>query len=78
MFYISAFIFIILRPETVEKVRSKMRIRVANWMMVLTLVGCVAMVYSGKKARERGESVHQYNLDWHKQNIERDETVKDK
>ncbi|KAF2885519.1 hypothetical protein ILUMI_20669 [Ignelater luminosus] len=53
-------------PEAVERARSKMRIRVANYMMALTLVGCVFMIYSGKKARDRGESVQKYNLDWHK------------
>lgn len=53
-------------PEAVERARSKMRIRVANIMMALTLVGCVFMIYSGKKARDRGESVQQYNLEWHK------------
>ena len=33
--------------------------------MVLTIVGCVAMIVSGKKAAERGEFVAKQNLDWH-------------
>lgn len=35
-------------------------------MILLTIVGCIWAVYSGKKAAESGESVEKYNLDWHK------------
>lgn len=49
-----------------EKARNRVRIRIANIMMVLTFLGCVAMIISGKKAAERGESIHKQNLDWHK------------
>lgn len=50
-----------------ERANNKTRIRVANIMMLLTVVGCIAMVISGKKASEDGDSVAQRNLDWHKQ-----------
>lgn len=47
-------------------------------MMFATAFGCVLMVYSGKKAAERGESVAKYNLDWHKEyNAKADKTEKD-
>lgn len=50
-----------------EKSRSKVRIRVSNILMVLTLIGCIFMVRSGKKAAEKGETVQKMNQDWHKQ-----------
>lgn len=50
-----------------ERSRNKIRIRVANIMMALTVVACIVMVYSGKQAAQRGESVQKTNLDWHKE-----------
>lgn len=50
-----------------EKTRNKIRIRMANIMMALTAIACLVMVYSGKQAAERGESVQKMNLDWHKE-----------
>lgn len=44
-----------------------MRIRIANIMIVATLAGCGYMVYSGKQAAGRGESVQRMNIDWHKE-----------
>lgn len=35
-------------------------------MILLTILGCIYAVYSGKKAAESGESVEKYNNDWHK------------
>jgi len=32
----------------------------------MILLGCIAMVISGKRARDRGESLVQRNLEWHK------------
>ncbi|KAK9695596.1 Protein of unknown function (DUF1075) [Popillia japonica] len=52
--------------ETVEKARNRMRIRIANIMMAATLVACILVSMSGKRARDRGESLLQQNLDWHK------------
>jgi hypothetical protein len=48
-----------------ERARNRIRIKLANIMMFLTAVGCVLMVFSGKEAAERGESVAKMNLDWH-------------
>lgn len=48
-----------------ERSRNIMRIRIANIMMVLILLGCLAMVFSGKKARDRGETVERQNILWH-------------
>ncbi|XP_017042346.1 UPF0389 protein CG9231 [Drosophila ficusphila] len=53
--------------DVMERCRNKMRIRLANVMMLFTIVGCAIMVYSGKQAAKRGESVTKSNLEWHKQ-----------
>lgn len=53
--------------DVMEKSRNKIRIRLANVMMLLTAIGCIFMVWSGKKAAERGETVQKMNLDWHKE-----------
>lgn len=55
------------RPEIWNKVRSVIRIKIANLTMLLVIVGCVAMVVTGKRARDRGETIMQRNLDWHQQ-----------
>lgn len=59
-----------------ERSRNIMRIRIANLMMLLTLLGCLAMVWSGKKARARGESVEKMNLRWHEQIQQQEEAAK--
>ncbi|XP_049297629.1 UPF0389 protein CG9231 [Anopheles funestus] len=53
--------------EKMERVRNQVRIKIANYMMIATAIGCIVMVISGKKAQERGESVAKMNLDWHKE-----------
>lgn len=55
------------RQSTINQAESKMRIRTANILMILTLVGCVFAVISGKKKAARGETVQQMNIDWHKE-----------
>lgn len=50
-----------------ERARNRMRIRIANYMMAATAVGCLVMVYLGKKAAQRGESVSKQNIEWHRQ-----------
>lgn len=61
-----------------ERARNRFRIKIANWMMAATAFGCILMIYSGKKAAERGESVSKYNLDWHKEyNAKAEKTEKD-
>ncbi|XP_013857663.1 protein FAM162B [Austrofundulus limnaeus] len=49
--------------RTIDAARDKMRIKVANGMIVLTLIGCVVMVISGKRAAARHESLVAYNLE---------------
>ncbi|KAH8286581.1 hypothetical protein KR054_012051 [Drosophila jambulina] len=53
--------------DEMERCRNKIRIRMANIMIALTAIGCAIMVYSGKQAAKRGESVSQMNFEWHKQ-----------
>ncbi|KAH8324946.1 hypothetical protein KR074_011695 [Drosophila pseudoananassae] len=53
--------------DEMERCRNKMRIRLANIMIGLTAIGCAIMIYSGKQAAKRGESVTKMNLEWHKQ-----------
>ncbi|CAH0557105.1 unnamed protein product [Brassicogethes aeneus] len=62
--------------NVMERARNRMRIRIANYMIVGTAVGCLIMVYSGKNAAKRGESVQQQNLEWHKSVKEEEERVK--
>lgn len=56
-----------VNQHVVEKARNRMRIRIANYMIVATIIGCIAMVYSGKQAVKRGESITQENIEWHRQ-----------
>lgn len=64
-------------PEVWSKVRSIVRIKVANYTMLLVLIGCAIMVITGKRARDRGESITQRNLDWHKKYSEgKEEEIK--
>ncbi|XP_055911878.1 UPF0389 protein CG9231 [Eupeodes corollae] len=53
--------------DEMERCRNRIRIRLANIMMGLTIIGCIVMIYSGKQAAKRGESVAKMNLDWHKE-----------
>lgn len=52
--------------EVMERSRNRIRIRLANIMIVATIFGCVVMVISGKAAQGRGESLTKRNLEWHK------------
>lgn len=51
--------------STMERCRNMMRIKIANYMMVATALGCIAMVYIGKEAAKRGDSITKRNLEWH-------------
>jgi len=55
-----------LSHEVLDRARTNFRIKVCNYMIVATLIGCGIMVYSGKQAAERGETVQRQNLEWHK------------
>ncbi|XP_022825559.1 UPF0389 protein CG9231 [Spodoptera litura] len=52
--------------EIIDKSRSQARIKIANVLMLLTALASFGAILAGKSAAKRGESVHQYNLDWHK------------
>lgn len=54
--------------STMERCRNRMRIKIANYMMAATAVGCIAMIYLGKQDAKKGISVTQQNRDWHAQN----------
>ncbi|KAL5293496.1 hypothetical protein ACFFRR_011920 [Megaselia abdita] len=56
-----------ISAEVMERSRNRIRIRLANIMMVATVFGCIVMVISGKAAQGRGESMTKRNLEWHKQ-----------
>lgn len=56
-----------VKPEVMDKYRSWMRVRISNYSIALTLVGCFIMVYMGKKKRDSGDSLHKRNLDWHQE-----------
>lgn len=49
-----------------EKAKSKARIRLVNYMMLATAFACLIVVISGKAAHQRGESVQQANMEWHR------------
>ncbi|XP_076373385.1 UPF0389 protein CG9231-like [Tachypleus tridentatus] len=53
-------------PQNVmERVRNKARIRLNIYFCVLAAIGCYAMILSGKRAHNRGESVRKMNEDFH-------------
>ncbi|XP_038222970.1 UPF0389 protein CG9231 [Zerene cesonia] len=53
--------------ELIDRSRSEARIKISNILMALTALASAFAIWSGKNAAKRGESVHQMNLDWHKQ-----------
>ncbi|CAH1724418.1 UPF0389 protein CG9231 [Aphis gossypii] len=63
-------------PEVWNKVRSIVRIKVANYTMFFIILGCIAMIITGKRARDRGETIMQRNLDWHQKYSEGKEDIK--
>lgn len=58
-------VLLFFSPEIWKKVRSVVRIKVANYTMFVIILGCIAMVITGRRARDRGETIMQRNLDWH-------------
>lgn len=68
--YVHIFIFYTheyFRPDLIERSRSEARIKIANVLMLLTILASLGAVLSGKAAAKRGESVQQINQDFHKQ-----------
>ncbi|XP_018327883.1 UPF0389 protein CG9231 [Agrilus planipennis] len=51
--------------DVMEKARNRIRIRLANIMMILTALGCFFIVKSGKKLRDEGDSLSKRSMDWH-------------
>lgn len=56
-----------INQDVMERCRNQVRIKMANYMMLATVIGCIIMVISGKQAQERGDTVQKMNLDWHKE-----------
>lgn len=57
----------LINQDVMERCRNQVRIKIANYMMLGTAIGCIIMIMSGKRAQERGETVQKMNLDWHKE-----------
>lgn len=57
----------LINQDVMERCRNQVRIKMANYMMLATAIGCIVMIMSGKRAQERGETVQKMNLDWHKE-----------
>lgn len=57
----------LINQDVMERCRNQVRIKIANYMMLATAIGCIIMIVSGKRAQERGETVQKMNLDWHKE-----------
>ncbi|GBN30144.1 hypothetical protein AVEN_122760-1 [Araneus ventricosus] len=59
-------------PDLMEKVRNKSRIKLNIIFCFITAFVCIVMVYRGKKAAERGESLRKMNIQWHEeQNVKK-------
>ncbi|XP_031752305.1 protein FAM162A [Xenopus tropicalis] len=49
--------------DMVEMAKSKVRVKVSYLMILMTILGCIAMVVSGKQAAARHESLASFNLE---------------
>lgn len=52
--------------DTMEFYRNKARIKINIMMGIATLMGCLMMIWSGKLAASRGDSVVKMNEDFHR------------
>ncbi|XP_054707995.1 UPF0389 protein CG9231-like [Uloborus diversus] len=50
-----------------ERVRNSARIRIGIFLTILTGLVSVGMIYSGKQAAKRGESLVKMNRQWHEE-----------
>lgn len=57
----------ISRAKTLENARDRFRVKACIYMMLVCIVACIVQVIRGKNAAERGESVVNANLEWHRQ-----------
>ncbi|XP_044140072.1 protein FAM162A [Bufo gargarizans] len=53
----------IVSYEMVDSAKSKVRVKFSVLMMLLTIVGCIGMVISGKQAAKQQESLAKMNLE---------------
>ncbi|XP_073524784.1 protein FAM162A [Phyllobates terribilis] len=53
----------IVSYEMVDSAKSKVRVKFSVIMMLLTIVGCIIMVVSGKQAARQQETLAKLNLD---------------
>ncbi|KAG8450064.1 hypothetical protein GDO86_002618, partial [Hymenochirus boettgeri] len=53
----------IVSYEMVDMAKSRVRVKVSYVMIALTILGCIFMVVSGKKAASRHESLSSFNLE---------------
>lgn len=64
-------------PNSVmDRCRNKMRIKICNYMMIFTIIGCVAMIITGKRAAARGDNLPSRTIEWHKKLREEAEAEK--
>ncbi|XP_031616703.1 UPF0389 protein CG9231-like [Contarinia nasturtii] len=52
--------------ETLDRARDKFRVKMCIYMMVVCVIFCIVQIIRGKKAAERGESVVNSNMEWHR------------
>lgn len=64
--YIYMSFFLPSSQDSLERARNKARIKINISMGVATLLGCLLMIWSGKKAQKEGQSVVKMNEEWHK------------
>ncbi|XP_069744546.1 protein FAM162B-like [Narcine bancroftii] len=48
--------------ETIHAARNKMRVKGGYFMIIVTIIGCIATIISGKKAARRQESLSAMNM----------------
>ncbi|XP_063611486.1 UPF0389 protein CG9231-like [Penaeus indicus] len=68
----------LVSQDVLERARNKARIKINIWMGVATLLGCVYMIWSGKKAHREGQSLLNMNLEWHRKVNEEAKLAKEK
>lgn len=50
--------------ECILSARSKARIKICNYMIVVTIIGCVISVILGKRQAERGDTLKKQREEW--------------
>ncbi|XP_014231101.1 UPF0389 protein CG9231 [Trichogramma pretiosum] len=55
-------------PEhVIYQTRSRARIKAANYLTGICIIGCFFAVYTGRKAAKSGDSIQKRREEWHKQ-----------